>query len=88
MNGTRKRPDISCVVNGTPILNSEIKPLGYTPLQKKKDSVKAQLRAKKSVNEQLNIKGGPGEAAILMNMGMYKLPTLIYIYWLICMHVI
>ncbi len=70
MNGTRKRPDISCVVNGTPILNSEIKPLGYTSLQKKKDSIKGHQRAKKSVNEQLNIKGGPGEAAILMNMGM------------------
>lgn len=59
VSGTRKRPDISCVINGIPILNSEVKPLGYTPLQKKKDSIKVQLRAKKSINEQLNTKGGP-----------------------------
>ncbi|CAG8700968.1 17619_t:CDS:1, partial [Racocetra fulgida] len=65
VNGTR--PDVSCVVNGTPILNSEIKPLGYTSLQRTKDFIKVHLRAKGSVNEQLNTKGGPGEAAILLN---------------------
>lgn len=57
VNGTKQRPDISCVISGTPILNSEIKPLGYTPLQKKKDNIKVQLRAKKSINEQINMKG-------------------------------
>ena len=52
-----------------PILNSEIKPLGVTPLSRKKDFIKAHLRGKKSVNQQLNLKGGPGEAGLLMNMG-------------------
>ncbi|CAG8439481.1 13994_t:CDS:2 [Funneliformis caledonium] len=30
---SKKRPDLSCVVEGVPILNSEYKPLGSTPLQ-------------------------------------------------------
>ncbi|CAI2194673.1 9706_t:CDS:2, partial [Funneliformis geosporum] len=59
--GTKKRPDLSCVVDGVPILNSEFKPLGCTPLQRGKDRVKVQLRARKSVNQQLLSKGGPGD---------------------------
>lgn len=69
VSGTKKRPDFSCVVDDVPILNSEIKPLGVTPLGKKKDFAKVHLRAKKSVNQQLNLKGGPGEAGLLINMG-------------------
>ncbi|CAG8638325.1 1383_t:CDS:2, partial [Cetraspora pellucida] len=50
-------------------LNRTIKPLGVTLLGKKKDFAKVHLRAKKSVNQQLNLKGGPGEAGSLINMG-------------------
>ena len=45
--------DIARVVDETPIMISS----KYTPLQKKKDFVKVNLRAKKSVNEQLVKKG-------------------------------
>jgi len=69
VSGIKKRPDFSCVVDDVPILDSEIKPLGVTPLGRKKDFIKAHLRGKKSVNQQLNLKGGPGEAGLLMNMG-------------------
>ena len=41
----------------------------YTTLAKK-DTVKAQLRAQKSINMQLQKKGGPAEAGIFLNMGM------------------
>ncbi|PKC01173.1 hypothetical protein RhiirA5_427127 [Rhizophagus irregularis] len=68
-SGSRKRPDLSCVVNGVPILNSEFKPLGNTLLQRMKDRLKAQLRAQKSINQQLQNKGGLGEAVIFLNMG-------------------
>ncbi|CAG8674515.1 10004_t:CDS:2, partial [Paraglomus brasilianum] len=57
------------MVNGVPILNSEFKPLGSTPLQRMKDRLKAQSRARKSINQQLQSKGGPGKAVILLNMG-------------------
>ncbi|CAG8703677.1 11527_t:CDS:2, partial [Dentiscutata heterogama] len=67
--GTKKRPDLSCTVNDVPILNSEIKPLGYTHLQRRKDSLKVQLNARKSINLQLETKGGPGEAGTFLNMG-------------------
>ncbi|GBC15880.2 hypothetical protein GLOIN_2v1140040 [Rhizophagus irregularis DAOM 181602=DAOM 197198] len=67
--GSRKRPDLSCVVDDITILNSEIKPLKCTPLQQKKDIVKAQLRARKSINMQLQGKGGLAEAGIFLNMG-------------------
>ncbi|CAI2195846.1 7121_t:CDS:2, partial [Funneliformis geosporum] len=40
MNGSKKRPDFSCVVNNVAFLISEIKPLGCTPLLRKKDSLK------------------------------------------------
>ncbi|CAG8768741.1 9675_t:CDS:2 [Dentiscutata erythropus] len=69
VGSSKKRPDFSCVVDDVPILNSEIKPLGVTPLKRKKDFAKIHLRAKKSINQQLNLKGGPGEAGLLMNMG-------------------
>ncbi|GET59557.1 hypothetical protein GLOIN_2v1700036 [Rhizophagus irregularis DAOM 181602=DAOM 197198] len=67
--GSKKRPDLSCTVDGVSILNSEIKPLGHTPLQQKKDRIKAQLKARKSINLQLRTKRGPGEAGIFLNMG-------------------
>ncbi|CAG8539507.1 13614_t:CDS:2 [Ambispora gerdemannii] len=64
-----KRPDLSCEVYQVAILNSESKPIGFTPLQHKKDSIKVQLKACKSINQQMDSRGGPGEAAILLNMG-------------------
>ncbi|CAG8651982.1 9246_t:CDS:10, partial [Acaulospora morrowiae] len=67
--GSTKRPDLSCTVDRVPILNSEFKPVGCTPLQRKKDGLKVQLKARKSINQQLQRKGGPGEAVILLNMG-------------------
>ncbi|CAG8512968.1 46250_t:CDS:2, partial [Gigaspora margarita] len=66
---SRKWPDFSCAVDNIPILNSEIKPLGFTPLQNKKDFLKANLRAKKSINQQLSLKGGPNKSVIFTNMG-------------------
>jgi hypothetical protein len=69
--GSKKRPDLSCTVDSVSILNSEIKPLGHTPLQQKKDRLKVQLKARKSINLQLCTKRGPGEAGIFLNMGMY-----------------
>ncbi|RUS29466.1 hypothetical protein BC938DRAFT_480633 [Jimgerdemannia flammicorona] len=70
VKNTKQRPDFSCVVDDIPMLNSEFKPLGHTALQKKKDFVKVHLRAKRSIEQQLKTKGGPGEAALLTNMGM------------------
>lgn len=35
-SGTATRPDFSCLVNEIPILNSEIKPPGFTLLQQQK----------------------------------------------------
>lgn len=67
--GSKKRPDLSCTVNNVAILNSEIKPLGHTPLQRNQDKLKVQLKARKSINQQLNTKRGPGEAGIFLNMG-------------------
>jgi hypothetical protein len=66
-----KRPDFFCKVDEISILNSEIKPLGVTPLQKAKDVVKGQLKAKKSINQLIESKGGPTEAALLLNAGMH-----------------
>src|SRR4051812_8676844 len=71
--GSKRRPDLSCVVDGVPILNSEFKPLGNTPLQRLKDRLKAQLKARKSINQQLQSKGGPGEAVIFLNMGRWEI---------------
>ena len=80
-SGSKKRPDLSCMVNGVPILNSEFKPLGSTPLQRMKDRLKAQSRAQKSINQQLQSKGGPGKAVILLNMGKREITwEFIYIY--------
>ncbi|CAG8570243.1 908_t:CDS:10, partial [Cetraspora pellucida] len=67
--GSKSRPDLSCVVNDVLILNSEFKPLGCTPLQEKKDRLKAHLKAHKSINQQLEQKGGSGESAIFLNIG-------------------
>ncbi|CAG8660447.1 2_t:CDS:2, partial [Paraglomus brasilianum] len=51
--GSRQRPDFACVVGDIPILISEIKPLGYTPLQQRKDNLRIQLQARKYINQQL-----------------------------------
>ncbi|CAG8616941.1 2447_t:CDS:2 [Ambispora gerdemannii] len=66
---TLKRSDIACEVYEVAMLNSKSKPMGYTPLQRKNDSLKVQLRAQKSINQQMDSRGGPGEAATLLNMG-------------------
>ncbi|CAG8747539.1 18528_t:CDS:10 [Dentiscutata erythropus] len=68
-SGTATRPDFSCLVNDIPILNSEIKPPGFTPLQGQKDKLKVQLRARKSINQLLRTKGGPDETVLLTNQG-------------------
>ncbi|CAG8664513.1 6834_t:CDS:2, partial [Racocetra fulgida] len=57
------------LINDVPILNSEFKPLGCTPLQEKMDRLKVQLKARKSINQQLQRKGGPGEAVMFLNIG-------------------
>ncbi|CAI2189010.1 2842_t:CDS:2, partial [Funneliformis geosporum] len=51
-------------------INSEIKPLGCTPLLRKKDSLKVQMEGRKSINQQLETKGGPSEVALLTNFGI------------------
>ncbi|CAG8791522.1 9053_t:CDS:2, partial [Cetraspora pellucida] len=66
--GSKSRPDLSCVVNDISILNSEFKPLGCTPLQEKKDRLKAHLKSRKSINQQLERKGGPAESVIFLNI--------------------
>src|SRR3954452_5736420 len=40
VDNSLKRPDFSCRIDNITILNSEIKPSGYTPFQKNKDFVK------------------------------------------------
>jgi hypothetical protein len=72
VSGTTRRPDFACVVCDIPLLNSEIKPLGYTALERNKYLVKVHLRAKKAINKQLITRGGPGEAYLLTNFGMYS----------------
>ena len=69
--GTATRPDFSCLVNEIPILNSEIKPPGFTPRQQQKDRLKVQLQGRKSINQLLRTKGGPEETVMLTNQGMY-----------------
>ncbi|RIB17590.1 hypothetical protein C2G38_2037609 [Gigaspora rosea] len=64
----KQRPDFSCVVDDIPILNSEIKPLGYTQLRKDQDFVKVHLKGKKSINKLLE-KGGPNKSIAFLNMG-------------------
>ncbi|CAG8635418.1 9950_t:CDS:10, partial [Acaulospora morrowiae] len=67
--GPTKRADFSCLVDEIPILNSEIKPPGFTPLQQQKDKLKVQLQGLESINQLLNMKGGPEEAMLLTNQG-------------------
>ncbi|CAJ0757503.1 8669_t:CDS:2 [Entrophospora sp. SA101] len=50
------------------VLNTEIKPVGHTSLQKNKDIVKAHTNAKRSINNLLKKKGGPSKAIVLLNM--------------------
>ncbi|CAG8625731.1 10049_t:CDS:10, partial [Diversispora eburnea] len=68
-SGTATRPDFSCLVNEIPVLNSEIKPPGFTPLQQQKDKLKVQMRGRKSINQLLRTKGGPPETVLLINQG-------------------
>ncbi|KAG9300457.1 hypothetical protein G9A89_010082 [Geosiphon pyriformis] len=69
IKGTRQRPDLSCTVDTVPLLNSEVKPLGSSTLKKKKDFAKVNLRARKTINQLLTLKGGPGKTAMLLNFG-------------------
>ncbi|CAG8765374.1 5145_t:CDS:2, partial [Acaulospora colombiana] len=62
-----KEADFSCVVDGIPILNSEIKPLDYTQLMEDQDFVRVHLKGKKSINSLLE-KGGPNKSIALLNM--------------------
>ncbi|CAJ0751419.1 20663_t:CDS:2, partial [Entrophospora sp. SA101] len=68
-SGIATRPDFLCLVNEISILNSEIKPPGFTPLQQQKDKLKVQLRGRKSINQLLRTKGGPAETVLLINQG-------------------
>jgi hypothetical protein len=70
VKGTKQRPDFSCIAKEIPILISEFKPIGFTPLQRQKDFVKMHLRQKRAINQQLCARGGPGEVAGFINMGM------------------
>nr|CAG8484364.1 14088_t:CDS:2 [Entrophospora candida]CAG8484477.1 12972_t:CDS:2 [Entrophospora candida] len=56
------RPDVSCLVDKIAILNSEIKPLGFTPFQQLKDKIKVQIRARESINQMSEAREGPLEA--------------------------
>ena len=68
VNG-KQRPDFSCVIDDIAILNSEIKPLGYTQYRKDQDFVKVHLKGKKSINRLLE-KGGPNKSMAFLNMGI------------------
>ncbi|CAB4376347.1 unnamed protein product [Rhizophagus irregularis] len=67
--GTQKRPDFFCIVDEVPILNSEVKPIGYTRLQKDKDYIKVNLRAKKTINILIKNGGVTDQTAFFINMG-------------------
>uniref|UniRef100_A0A1D1XFA2 Uncharacterized protein n=1 Tax=Anthurium amnicola TaxID=1678845 RepID=A0A1D1XFA2_9ARAE len=67
VNG-KQRPDFSCVIDDIAILNSEIKPLGYTQYRKDQDFLKVHLKGKKSINQLLE-KGGPNKSIAFLNMG-------------------
>ncbi|CAI2194440.1 7922_t:CDS:10, partial [Funneliformis geosporum] len=69
VNGSQKRPDFSCVVDDVPILNSEVKPIGYTELQRDKDYVKVNFRAKKTINTLIKNGGVPDQTIFFINMG-------------------
>ncbi|CAG8611899.1 2025_t:CDS:2, partial [Racocetra fulgida] len=63
----KQRPDFSCVVDDIAILNSEIKPLGFTQLKKDQDFVKVHIKGKTSINKLLE-KGGPNQSVAFLNM--------------------
>ncbi|CAG8768161.1 40263_t:CDS:2, partial [Gigaspora margarita] len=63
-----ERPDLSCMVQNIPVLNSEVKPVGCFKSQKRNNCIKAHLKWRKSVNQQIN-ENGPGESSILLNLG-------------------
>ncbi|CAG8635422.1 7109_t:CDS:2, partial [Diversispora eburnea] len=64
----KQRPDFSCVVDDIAILNSEIKPMGYTQFRKVQDFVKVHLKGRESINKLLE-KGGPNKSIAFLNMG-------------------
>ena len=80
--GSRKQPDFSYTIDDISLLNSKIKLLGFIPLQKKKDFAKVNLKAKKSINQQLSLKGGSNKFVIFTNMGIYI--NLFVLHILIC----
>ncbi|KAG9291088.1 hypothetical protein G9A89_012960 [Geosiphon pyriformis] len=65
--GGKQRPDFSCVIDDIALLNSEIKPLGCTPLRKNQDFIKVHIKGKKSVNQFLE-KGGPNKTIAFLNI--------------------
>jgi len=67
ING-KQRPDFSCVIDNITILNSEIKPLGYTQYRRDQDFVKVHLKGKKSINQLLE-NGGPNKSMAFLSMG-------------------
>lgn len=77
----KERPDLSCMMNSIPILNSEFKPVGCTSSQKNKDYIKVHIKGQKSINQQIRENSGPGEAIIFLNMGMYYKEGYIKVYY-------
>ncbi|RUP45997.1 LOW QUALITY PROTEIN: hypothetical protein BC936DRAFT_147474 [Jimgerdemannia flammicorona] len=66
LGGTRNMTFVWTFLLGEiPILNSETNPLGFTPLPKRKDELKVQLQARKSINQLIRSKRGPTEAVSL-----------------------
>ncbi|CAG8480450.1 11913_t:CDS:10 [Racocetra fulgida] len=65
-----KRPDFCCIVDDITVLNSEIKPLGCSPLKAKKDFIKVHLKGKKSIN-QFYEQGAPRKALAFLNIVIF-----------------
>ena len=65
ITSSKKRLDLSYIINDIPMFNSEFKPFNSTLLQYKKDEMKVQLKAQKLINQQLQSKGDLEEADIL-----------------------
>ncbi|CAJ0913373.1 2200_t:CDS:2, partial [Entrophospora sp. SA101] len=56
VKGTRKRPDFSCLVDKIPVLVSEFKPLGCTPLQKKERFCESALKGQEIIKSTIEFK--------------------------------
>ncbi|CAG8742629.1 5579_t:CDS:2, partial [Funneliformis caledonium] len=70
------RSDFLCVVDEVLILNSEVKPIGYTELQRDKDYVKVHFRAKKTINTLIKNGGVPDQTIFLSTWICTTLPLL------------